>query len=145
MIDKPLKHFVCSQHLEYEEVNDQVQISNSELSNRVKHRSKNRFSKHFIVQKGRFSVAFLSLDIRPHTDYLVLYELYVLSKYRNLGVGTKILSYVCDMAKSQGFKRIILTAKPIDPSISVERLACWYNKRGVVKSAEYINEFEKVV
>ena len=57
---------------------------------------------------------------RADSDAVLLSYLVVEEKYRNQGIGTKMIDYACRLSKGQGFKFIILSVE--DGNLGAERL-----------------------
>ena len=75
--------------------------------------------------------AFDSLNLNKK---LVLYDLYVLEKYRKLGIGRKLMNKSKDFAKNNNFPKIELSTS-ID-NYSAQKL---YESLGYIRDNEYYN------
>jgi ribosomal protein S18 acetylase RimI-like enzyme len=89
----------------------------------------------FIAIKNEKIIAFVQLyetfDSLNLSKKLVLYDLYVLDKYRKLGIGRKLMNKSRDFAKIKKFPRIEL-------STSIDN----YNAQKLYESLDYIRDKE---
>mgnify|MGYP000899189754 CR=1 FL=1 len=89
----------------------------------------------FIAIKNEEIIAFVQLyetfDSLNLSKKLVLYDLYVLDKYRKLGIGRKLMNKSRDFAKINKFPRIEL-------STSINN----YNAQKLYESLDYIRDKE---
>lgn len=120
-------------------------VDSFEIRKRSEASSKSQHTKQYFIVENDLEVGFLSLDIRPNVDYLVLYEIFVLQKYRCQGVASRTLAEVEQFAKSLKYKKITLSPSPLENEQSKPELICWYKKRGYVESQECPSELEKYI
>lgn len=121
-------------------------VSDESIKNRIRQSSKTRYTLHYVFQrKIGEALAFLSIDVRPNVDYLVLYEIFVPPGLRENGIGSRALIQVESLAKKLGLKRIALFPKPFEKNISKEKLIAWYKNRGFIESNSCPDELEKVI
>ena len=102
-------------------------------------------SLRYLVYKDNIEVAGFILDKVPSITWLTLYRIFVLPEYRNLGIGTKILEKIEDLAISWGYQSIVLEPKPIDENISKNYLVSWYKKHGYNISKKDGRYLEKLI
>lgn len=75
-------------------------------------------------------LAFLSFDLWPRRDFLVLYELWVVRSRRGSGVGTAALNVALGIARDIGHARLLVLPRPVDDGMTERRLRAWYRRRG---------------
>ena len=111
----------------------QKNLNNSK--NYIHKRLVNNESIIFIAIKNEKIIAFVQLyetfDSLNLSKKLVLYDLYVLDKYRKLGIGRKLMNKSRDFAKIKKFPRIEL-------STSIDN----YNAQKLYESLDYIRDKE---
>ena len=111
----------------------QKDLNNSK--NYIYKRIVNNESIIFICTKNEKIIAFVQLyetfDSLNLSKKLVLYDLYVLDKYRKLGIGRKLMNKSRDFAKIKKFPRIEL-------STSIDN----YNAQKLYESLDYIRDKE---
>ena len=111
----------------------QKNLNNSK--NYIHKRLINNESIIFIAIKNEKIIAFVQLyetfDSLNLSKKLVLYDLYVLDKYRKLGIGRKLMNKSRDFAKIKKFPRIEL-------STSIDN----YNAQKLYESLDYIRDKE---
>ena len=111
----------------------QKDLNNSK--NYIYKRIVNNESIIFICTKNEKIIAFVQLyetfDSLNLNKKLVLYDLYVLEKYRKLGIGRKLMNKSKDFALNNNFSRIEL-------STSVNN----YNAQKLYESLDYIRDKE---
>ena len=92
----------------------------------------------FIGTENEKIIAFVQLyetfDSLNLSKKLVLYDLYVLEKYRKLGIGRKLMNKSKDFAKNNNFPKIELSTS-ID-NYSAQKL---YESLGYIRDNEYYN------
>ncbi len=74
------------------------------------------------------------LELAEEITGLVLYELYIKSKFRKKGYGTKILIELEKMAVSLGFQSVVVRPVPISNDISEGKLIAWYKSNSYVET-----------
>jgi GNAT superfamily N-acetyltransferase len=92
---------------------------------------------------GPSEVAFVSVDIGPERDFLVLYEIFVDPQQRRLRFGTRILALVEQLARWFERRRITLCPRPLDSTIAKIDLEAWYARLGYKPRDEVPDELEK--
>ena len=111
----------------------QKDLNNSK--NYIYKRVVNNESIIFICTKNEKIIAFVQLyetfDSLNLNKKLVLYDLYVLEKYRKLGIGRKLMNKSKDFALNNNFSRIEL-------STSMDN----YNAQKLYESLDYIRDKE---
>ena len=132
--------------MQIHEISDFKVVHTPELRERAQHSSRSPYNHHYIAHDGDIELAFVSIDLWPVDKPFVLYELFVARKQRNNGIGTSILQLIEKMAIAQGYRRIVLTPKPIDKDYAgstQSQIVQWYEKRGYRPNSEFASQFEK--
>ena len=80
--------------MEFLEITAAEQCHEQEIRARASASSKARHTRHYVVWQEGLTVAFLSLDLIPNVEYLVVYELFVPRALRRQGVGSRVLAEV---------------------------------------------------
>src|SRR5437899_1218075 len=119
------------------ELQSPAAIKNDELRARAVNRSSGKYTRHFIVYDGGEEAAFVSLDFYPDSESLSIYEMFVASTMRGRGVGEKLLQEIETMAKTKGYSRVQLGARPLG-NYPEAKLMEWYKKRGYEKPADHL-------
>jgi GNAT superfamily N-acetyltransferase len=132
-----------SQAMEIIEITAPEDGAYPELRARAVTSTKARHTHHYIIRDGDEEIAFLSLDLIPSVNYLVLYEVFVPQELRRRGIGSKVLREVEELAKRRGYEKITLTACPLDDDFSEDELVGWYKKRGYTESPDCPDKLEK--
>jgi len=92
----------------------------------------------FIGTENEKIIAFVQLyetfDSLNLSKKLVLYDLYVLEKYRKLGIGRKLMNKSKDFAKNNNFPKIELSTST--DNYSAQKL---YKSLGYIRDNEYYN------
>ncbi len=101
------------------------------------------YTQHYKAECGSSELAFVSVDIRPNCDFLVLYEIFVDPRQRRLGFGTRIVGLVEQLALRRGRHRIILFPRPLDSTIAEIDLRAWYGRLGYKPRDDLPIEVEK--
>lgn len=74
---------------------------------------------------GRVSIRYDGLD-----NHICIGEIEILNPHRFKGIGTTIIQYLIQLAKELQVKTITGTARPLDDTISHNRLLSFYKKNG---------------
>jgi GNAT superfamily N-acetyltransferase len=127
------------------EVADTMTCRDPEIRGRMAQSPKARHTQHYIVTEDDVEVGFLSLDLIPRVDYLVLYEIYVPKRLRRKGIGSRLIQEVESIARSHGYARVTLSPSPLDTDYSATTLINWYKARHYQERADYPAELEKNV
>jgi GNAT superfamily N-acetyltransferase len=106
------------------------EIADLEIRNRYTNGSRNRFTQHFLAVKSGKEVGFLSVDINPEVEYLVIYGLFVPTALRRQGVATQIVEAAEDMGRNLGYRKALLVPKSLDGSFAQLDLEKWYRHLG---------------
>jgi GNAT superfamily N-acetyltransferase len=113
------------------------------LRKRAEESSRTKYTEHYIAYDEGREIGFISLDVRPGTDYVVLYELIVEPSLRRLGIGTALVAEVEKITRGLGRPRIILMPEPFMLDIGREALVAWYERLGFRRRQDLPQEMEK--
>jgi GNAT superfamily N-acetyltransferase len=116
-----------------------------EIRERARTSSKSLCTKHYIVHENEKEVAFLSLDLRPDIEALVVYELFVPRKMRHRGIGTRVMKETERLARSMGFRKLLLNPKPFEGDYSKAELVNWYRQQGFTERSDFPTQLEKLI
>lgn len=86
--------------------------------------------KHFCLYDGEKLVAYLRAECKG--KFLHIGRVAVSTELRKMGYGRKLLDYLCDYAKTQGYKAVELGA--------VHTAQGFYEKMGFVAEGDYYEE-----
>jgi len=117
-------------HLDLEELGCTRQIECEELDARARHNPWAEQRLQYLVRSSGRAVAFISFDIWPERDFIVLYELFVASGHRRRGIGSTLVAEAKRIASMRGYKRIIVRPTPLSEDVSEEALTAWYQSLG---------------
>ena len=117
-------------HLDLEELGHTRQIDCEELDARARHNPWTEQRLQYLVRSSGRAVAFLSFDIWPERDFIVLYELFVASAHRRRGIGSTLVAEAKRIASMRGCKRIIVRPAPLSEDVSEAALTAWYQSLG---------------
>lgn len=78
-------------------------------------------------------VAALSYEDWSSKSLAFIFEIFVLPKYRNAGLGTRLLAFAENKAIKLGCLDIQLDSYPLDKSTDRNWLFSWYEKQGYQK------------
>lgn len=104
-------------------------------------------SQVFIIRQNNSELGYLILDIYPDNKKLCIYELYVLLRFRNKKIGTKIVKYIIKYFKQKGFSVITVVPTPIENNDTLgyketqEKLKKWYLNLGFSPSDTNRSEY----
>ncbi len=107
-----------------------VQISDPEIRNRDAKGSRGAYTRHFLATESGSQVGFLSIDILPDKEHLVIYEIFVPTALRRGGIGAKLLAAAENMARSHGYRSALLIPKTLDEAFAQQALEEWYASKG---------------
>ena len=124
------------------EFSDQQTLASRLLRERAS-QSKVPISRQFVATENCIEVGYLSSDNHSKIAIGVLYDLHVLTEYRKRGIGTAIVSFAEEVARTAGCKSIRLTPKAFDASVDQAWLESWYLKN-LYSVVNNTSEFEKV-
>jgi GNAT superfamily N-acetyltransferase len=120
-------------------------ISDHQLRDKALHSSKATYTKHYIAYDYSDEIGFLSLDIIPNTDYLILYEIYVKPHLRRRGIGTELLKLVERHARELDYKYVFVRPQPMEENISKDHLITWYLNNGFIVKDKVPDELYKLI
>lgn len=99
--------------------------ADAELQRRIATSSKGKRTIQFVAYRDECEVGFVALDDISELDCLVLYELFVPIRLRGAGLGARLLKTVEAVARAEGYGRITLCPRPLEPGFPPERLSAW--------------------
>jgi ribosomal protein S18 acetylase RimI-like enzyme len=121
---------LLSMRLDLEELGCTRQIECEELDIRARHNPWTEQRLQYLVRSGGRAVAFVSFDMLPERDFIVLYELFVASRHRRRGIGSTLVAEAKRIASVRGYRRIIVRPAPLSEDVSEEVLTAWYQSLG---------------
>lgn len=86
---------------------------------------------------GRLSIHYDGLD-----NHIYICEIEIFNPYRERGLGTKIIQYLIHLAKELQVQTITGTARPLDDTISHNRLLSFYKKNGFKITDHELSNFK---
>ena len=94
-------------------------------------------AEQFVARKDGEEVGYISLDIREDLGIGVIYEIFVIEKYRSEGIGGRLLAHGERIAADR------LLPRSIDNNgLTDQELASWYARKGYVWDPAF-KEMEK--
>lgn len=105
-------------------------INSPVLRDRARTGGKTMSTKFFVAKLRQSEVAFLSVDFLTPPQPFSIYEIFVLTDHRGLGLGTTLLRKAEDMALNAGNTKVQLKPKPLDTKTDLGKLLSWYEKHG---------------
>ncbi|MET4356422.1 GNAT superfamily N-acetyltransferase [Bradyrhizobium sp. RT9b] len=119
--------------------------TDTEIQRRVATSPKGKRTTQFVAYRDKCEVGFVALDDIPELDCLVLYELFIPAQLRGSGLGTRLLKKVEAIGRAEGYRRITLFPRPLEPGFPAERLLAWYYRHGYAERADCPTELEKTI
>lgn len=120
-------------------------LRDEEIKERVALNSKAKNTKHYVAKEKNYDVGFVSLDINPDIEYLILYEIFVPRHLRKKGYGSRLLAEIEGLAANLGYKKVSVNPKPFEEDRTRAQLVEWYQKHGYSEMTTGTGELEKVV
>lgn len=120
-------------------------IVNTELRARAERSTKSKNTTQYIYHLDNKEQAFISLDRRPDINALVIYEIYVATQFRKVGVAKKILGQIESVAENEGYGSVRLVPYPLDASISAKDLISLYLSCGYHPDLDIPSEMLKEI
>ncbi|MCM1566075.1 MAG: GNAT family N-acetyltransferase [Dehalobacter sp.] len=114
--------------LKYKELKNGESSSNKELKKIVRSGAVPYGKRYFIIYKNK-EVAFLYLDYPPFHDYVILYEIYVITEHRNKGIAKLILDKTDELCKLENRQKIKLYVHSLDKLTNDEQLVKLYESK----------------
>lgn len=127
----------------FDEVHSPDEFEADSLRAQASTSPRSRHTHQYRARCGPSEVAFVSVDIWPERDFLVLYEIFVDPQQRKLGFGTLIVALVEQLAQRFERRRITLYPRPLDSTITETALKAWYARLGYKPRDEVPDELEK--
>ena len=104
------------------------QIADPDIRNRYVNSSRNAYTQHYLVTDEDREIGFLSLDLSPLDEPLVVYEIFVPSGLRRNGLGTRLLRAAEEVAYGLGYKWTLIVPKTMDDAFPQADLEAWYRR-----------------
>lgn len=117
----------------------------AELQQRIATSKRGKRTTQYIAYRGEREIGFIALDDIPELGCLVLYELFVPIRFRGSGLGTQLLDKVETIARAEGYERVTLYPRPLEPGFPAERLLAWYCRHGYTARVDCPTELEKTI
>jgi GNAT superfamily N-acetyltransferase len=114
-----------------------------EIRQRLSLSTKAKFTKHFVAKRDEVEIGFVAIDAIPGVNYLVLYELFVITRMRGVGLGASLLDEVEKCAVIEGYEWVTLSPSPLELGFSTGRLMAWYKRHGYAERPDFPSELEK--
>jgi len=92
--------------------------------------SRSCYTQHYVIKDDGCEVGFLSLDLAPLDEPLVIYEVFVPRHLRRNGLGTKLLKVAEQTARSLGYEWTLIIPKTMDDAFPQANLEAWYRENG---------------
>ncbi|GFM73725.1 hypothetical protein PSCICL_47170 [Pseudomonas cichorii] len=128
--------------LKLKKINTQQEINNAVLQERY-HKSSSPRTRDFIALSGDTEAGLLVYEDWGKPEGFI-FEIFVLSDFRNRGVGSWILSQADNIAAKLGHIKIRLDARSLDwDERTHEELACWYERNGYIRVNTNVGTLEK--
>jgi ribosomal protein S18 acetylase RimI-like enzyme len=138
---------MCKKELEVQlrdlSIDDNIQ--SEELRNRAGRNPATDHRLRFLLLQNKQEVGYLSFDLWPSENYIVLYELYILSEFRRKGIGTTVLNKAEKIGIDLGNSLILLKPEPLSADITKTDLINWYIKIGYSPWTENPKLFAKKI
>jgi len=106
-------------------------------------RAKAKLSRQFVARVDGREAGYLSFDDRSDIGTGVIYEVFVLPRFRQQGIGSRLLAFVEELAAGLQCARLRLSAIPFDRSVTQNWLDTWYRRRGFLPASDGSHELEK--
>lgn len=117
------------------EVEETNAVSHPFLRERVK-KGKRLGTREFVALIDGAEAGLLIFEHFPDNSLGFVYEIYVLEKFRAMGVGNLLLSRAETVALDSACKTLRLTARALDrESLNDENLVSWYGRKGFIRDA----------
>ena len=97
---------------------------------------KRRGTREFVALIDGVEAGLLIFEHFPNNSLGIVYEIYVLAKFRAMGVGNLLLSRAETVALDSACKTLRLLARSLDREfINDENLMSWYGRKGFIRDA----------
>jgi GNAT superfamily N-acetyltransferase len=107
-------------------------------------RGKRSGTREFVALIGGVEAGLLIFEHFPCHSVGLVYEIYVLEKFRAMGVGNQLLSQAETVAVDSACKTLRLTARSLDQEfIDDDSLISWYGRKGFSRDASTSGEMQK--
>lgn len=111
------------------------EVTSAKLRSRFESGRSSR-TREYVAFYGDKELAALILENWQEKSLGFIYEILVLPKYRNQGLGSLMLEFAETKALELGCARIELDSHPLDDATEREWLMSWYENRGYIKETK---------
>ncbi|WP_437996885.1 GNAT family N-acetyltransferase [Sorangium sp. So ce185] len=123
----------------------QKEIRSEVLRERSRIGGATKFTELFVALLDSEQVGLLSIDFRPKSEPLELYEIFVTRECRQHGVGSFLLEQAEALGRARGYSSVILKPHPLDTDQDKTSLVRWYRKRGYAMHKSIDDMMEKML
>ncbi|WP_447772241.1 GNAT family N-acetyltransferase [Variovorax boronicumulans] len=117
------------------EIEEMHAVNHPFLRERVE-KGKRPGTREFVALIDGVEAGLLIFEHFPDNSVGFVYEIYVLEKFRAMGVGNRLLSRAETVALDSACKTLRLTARSLDQEfINDENLISWYGRKGFIRDA----------
>lgn len=116
-------------------VEETLAVNHPFLRERIE-KGKRPGTREFVALIDGVEAGLLIFEHFPNNSLGFVYEIYVLEKFRAIGVGNQLLSRAETVALDSACKTLRLTARSLDREfINDENLRSWYGRKGFIRDA----------
>ncbi|PIF26086.1 acetyltransferase (GNAT) family protein [Acidovorax sp. 56] len=125
------------------EIEETHAVNHQLLRERVE-RGKRPGTREFVALIDGMEAGLLIFEHFPKTSLGFVYEIYVLEKFRAMGIGTQLLWLAETVARDSACETLRLTARSLDQEfINDVKLMSWYDRNGFIRDAHGSSGMEK--
>ncbi|MCT9812403.1 GNAT family N-acetyltransferase [Acidovorax sp. Be4] len=106
------------------------EVISDEILRDIAQRAHGGWSTEYIAKYNGAEVGLLSFDFYQNKMESKIHEIYVLSEFREKGIGRKLLMYAEEVAMELRCFSIALEPHPFDRTVSLDMLISWYARNG---------------
>jgi GNAT superfamily N-acetyltransferase len=99
--------------------------------------------RQFVARIDGRIIGCLSFDDRPVFGAGVIYEIFVLARFRRQGVASALLEFGENLATTAGYRRMRLLPRSLGGAMDDSQLVAWYQRRGYFLASNGGGEMEK--
>ncbi|WP_051310998.1 GNAT family N-acetyltransferase [Bradyrhizobium sp. Cp5.3] len=126
-------------------IGDDVSCNDADIRQRIATSKRGKRTTQYIAYRDGSEIGFVALDDIAELGCLVLYELFVPSRLRGSGLGAQLLDKVEAIARTEGYERVTLYPRPLEPGFPEERLIAWYRRHGYTTRSDSPTDLEKTI